>query len=472
MNRIADDNQNQRQSDDQMDEKEQLLARKLINHLFVLLRTAYIHRHDNEALIPPLQNIDRTTNEIFRMSGDNVIGLRVVSSTFFLNDTLVKLDQSSFENAEFLHIVSEELDVGEFEFHQGCNETDFRALMASVVNAVRGGQEAVANLQRSLGRIVLKKSVQMGTGKTVLDQRQFVLRTYALSLVFVSTMVKNWKTGRRPRMSEIKRMSQTLLDILDENAITLLGLTNLHAYKEHLANHWVNVTILAQIVGTAAGLNKSSLVRLGMMSLLHEVGMIDLPEQLINRIDTLSEVESAELARLPLLSVLRLLEFDGVGQETIDRVIAVWENYAHVPGNCAYYTQNRPDVLAQILAVCDAYDHLTTSRLGNIALLPDQALETLLVNSERKYAEWAVKLLAQCIGRYPIGTLVELNTGEKGIVVNRPASGVAADRPVLRMVAGGSQGAQVNLAHDTSRRIVCSLDPDHESVNVPHFFLD
>ncbi len=232
-------------------EREQQLARILINSLFVLLRTAYIHSQNNAALIRPLQTIHKISSIIFEHAGSNMFYLRLVSNTFFLNDTLVKLDQGSYQNASFLHVICEDLGVGEIEFHDGCAEKEFRELMSTVVDSIRKGPSAKDKLKRDLGNIKLKKAPEMGTARTLLDRRQYILRTYALALIFCNSMLETWPAGKRPRTSEIKRLTQNLLDIIEENAATLLGLTQMRAYRKHVANHFVNVAILALIIGPA-----------------------------------------------------------------------------------------------------------------------------------------------------------------------------------------------------------------------------
>ena len=120
--------------------------------------------------------------------------------------------------------------------------------------------------------------------------------------------------------------------------------------------------------------------------------------------------------------------------------------------------------------------------MGNLATRPDQALEELGSDSDDKFADWAVKLLAQCIGRFPIGSLVELSTGERGIVIGKPPPKTPADRPKVRLITdsdGNSlhSGVIVELSQRDSsgqylRSIGTTLDPELTPVNIPHFFLD
>ena len=412
---------------------EQRFGRGLVTNLFVLLKTAYVHQQNNTALHRPLANIQETVNALFRLTHNSVVTLRLAANAFFLNDTLIRLDRATYQNAEFLRIICSELRIETFEFYGGCQERAFRALMVAIVDAVRSDPPTLGPVTRDLETIYLKPPPNLLAHK-VQDRRQFALQSYALALMFTSQLLAHWPQAKRAPLSGVKRTVQSLLDVLAEDTITLLGLTQLHAYRQHLAYHLVHVSIVSLIIGRHAGLSRPELIQLGMTALLHELGARELPESLLECPTPLSTTAQAELAKLPLLSVRRLLALPGLGVEGMARIVAIFENRAHVPQAHTYHAQYTADVRAQIVAVADAYDHLTTSRLGHTAMPPDQALSVLLHNQEGKFATWAVRLLITAIGRYPIGTMVELDTGELGIVCDRPEEGTPGNRPKLRLI--------------------------------------
>jgi HD-GYP domain-containing protein (c-di-GMP phosphodiesterase class II) len=461
--------------------QEQHLARGLINCLFVLLKTAYIHQQNNAALHRPLANIQETIYALFAATQDDTVTLSLASNAFFLNQMLVRLDSTSFQNAEFLRIICGELRIGAFEFYDGCDEQAFRTLMVSIVEAVRGDTGTTARLTRDFGTIYLQPPPSTAN-KELLDRRQFILHSYALVLMFTSQMLACWPRGRRRPLSGVKRTVQSLLDIIEADSVTLLGLTQLQDYRWHLATHLVHVTILSLLIGRRTGLPRPELVRLGMTALLHEIGAIDLPQGLLEHTDGLSDAEKTALCTLPLLSVRRLLEFPRLGPDSLPRIVAVFENRAHIPTTHSYNAQLPADVRAQLIAVADAYDHLTTSRLGHTALRPDQALGVLLRNQEGRFADWAVQLLVAAIGYYPIGTLVELDTGELGIVSGQPEEGTPVNRPQIRLIAmpdGTSISTRIvvdlcetDAAGRPLRSIHKTVAPDLVPVNVPYYFLD
>lgn len=457
---------------------EQRLARALINNLFVLLKTAYMHQQNNAALIPPLEKIQETLLSLFQHTRADMARLRLVSKTFFLNDTLVRMDQGTFQNAEFLAILSEELDIGEWEFQKGSSENDLRTLMVTIVEGVRGGSP----LTRSLGTIQLQpRNPTVREAQSLLGLRQLALHAYAVALAFGANMLALWSQGKGPRLSAVKRVLQGLVDVVEKDPKPLLGLMHLGEYRKHAAHHFVNVAVLSLVIARRAGFTKSELVKVGMTAFLHEVGVIGLSRKIIDVTKPLRETEAAELAKLPLLSVCRLAEL-WAGSESLARLISVYENRAHIPSSLIYQTPRDPDPVSEIIMAADAYDHLTRSRLGNAAIPLDQALDLVLANPEGKFAEWAMKLLAEGIGHCPIGTLVELDTGELGIVFDLPVPGARTTCPRVRVIRDQSGApvpshvivnlSETNPAGQPLRTIGRTLDPEETGVNVAYFFLD
>jgi hypothetical protein len=205
---------------------------------------------------------------------------------------------------------------------------------------------------------------------------------------------------------------------------------------------------------------------------LHEFGLLDLPERLVERQEALGEAELALLKQLPLFSAARLLSFSSHGLQPLRHAATAHENRGHVPPSAPYAHRVAPDPVAQFIAAADAFDHLTSSRLGHKALRPDQALERILADRGQRFTSWAGRLLADAIGRFPVGTMVELNNGAQAIVFDLPAEGRRADRPRVRVIAGPGVGTVVDLAVTSSLAVVRSLDAVAHAVNVPHFFMD
>lgn len=98
------------------------------------------------------------------------------------------------------------------------------------------------------------------------------------------------------------------------------------------------------------------------------------------------------------------------------------------------------------MAIADRYDALTTARVYRKRnFTPHEALAYVIGNAGTLFDPILVKLFAEIMGLYPPGTLVELNSGELGVVCASPAVGRPLDRPKVRVVAGGEPGSILDL---------------------------
>jgi HD-GYP domain-containing protein (c-di-GMP phosphodiesterase class II) len=450
----------------------------------VLLRTAYLYEQNNAGLIRPLESVRGTIEALFTQAEEDTLSLKLVEDAFFLNKTLIRMDQGTFQNAEFLKVICDELDIGEWEFRKGCGEDEFRAVMKTIVAAVRGSSGTQSVLERDLKTIQLKPRTQATQCRQVLGKKS-MLQVYATAMAFAAGVVAAWASGKRQQLSGVKRVVQRVVGAVNDDPLTMLGLTNLRSYKTHLASHFVNVSIVSLLLARRVGLGKLDLVRVGMTAFLHELGASLLPDETIDAAEPLDDAQSAELDKLPLLSVSCLAEMAGGKPENPARIVSVYESQAYKAGGQPYRGEMLPDVFSEIVSTADAYDHLITSRMGHAALPPHKAIEQMLrAQGDERFARWAVGLLVNEIGSPPCGTLVEIDTGELGIVVGGPALGGIEGYPIIRLIADknrvpivggpilvnlGSNGAGGDQRVHAIRRILTPVGGDG---NIPQFFLD
>ena len=93
--------------------------------------------------------------------------------------------------------------------------------------------------------------------------------------------------------------------------------------------------------------------------------------------------------------------------------------------------------MTDVVRMSSAYDEATTStEAGGGGLSPDAAMRQILDDGGETYDEFLAKLFVNCIGAYPVGSMVELDTGELGVVVNLPIDPVHYNRPQVKVVTG------------------------------------
>jgi putative nucleotidyltransferase with HDIG domain len=237
------------------------------------------------------------------------------------------------------------------------------------------------------------------------------------------------KSGRAIR--SFQKIFSDILSCLNENkhALNLLASTKIH--ENHVYTHSLNVSIYACQLAIENGLPLKNIEEIGLGALLHDIGKMNIPPEILNKPGKLTEDEF-ELIKSHC-------EF---GFETLRKIHEIPVPVSH----CAFQHHERIDGLgyprglvedqihryAKILSVADVFDAVTSPRIYRSAMLPHKGLELLYAGSGTQFEEKQVKLFANGIAIYPQGLTVKLNDKRTGIVSNYNFK--SAGRPEIRII--------------------------------------
>jgi HD-GYP domain-containing protein (c-di-GMP phosphodiesterase class II) len=215
--------------------------------------------------------------------------------------------------------------------------------------------------------------------------------------------------------------------------MTITRLQQLQHFNAHIFSHVVNVSVLAMAIGIEQGVDAQTLEELAFGALLHDIGEMRLPLNLFRKGDALSAPERALLHQHPALGLTMLSDSREI-TETIRRIIL--EHHERYDGS-GYPSRLRGEAIAtlsQLVGLVDVYDALVTSRYGKPAMTPPQAIRQIYkLGLAGQFHKTQVEHMIQCLGVYPIGSLVELSTGERAVVVStRPELSV---KPSLKIIS-------------------------------------
>ncbi|MFZ5475361.1 MAG: HD domain-containing phosphohydrolase [Myxococcota bacterium] len=208
---------------------------------------------------------------------------------------------------------------------------------------------------------------------------------------------------------EVRRAMRLVVERAEAEPRVHLALSALADDEDVATRHCVHAAILAIALGQRLGLGRGDLVDLGLAALL----AADLPEGA----DEAAAVNAAgaQLARPPLSAGLAR------------RMLAVWEHKAPLDRG-----HGRLHLFARIVAVAVDYDALVARSGLRQGLLPDEALLRMQAQAGRRYDKALLKVFAEMLGPWPLGTAVLLDSGEVAIVyASTPGLG---QRPTVRLV--------------------------------------
>ncbi len=244
----------------------------------------------------------------------------------------------------------------------------------------------------------------------------------------------------------LEKTAQSLIRLVREiqaeikNNLDLLTLlSDVYTYDNYIFTHSLNVTMYALAIGMKLNLKDRELESLGLGAILHDVGKMKIPEEILFKPSQLTLEEYNEVKK-----------HAEEGFELLRSIPTV----SLVAAHCAYQHHERLDGsgyprgikgneihhFGKIIAVADVFDAVTSNRVYRQAMLPHEGLEILYAGSGKLYDKKMIEVFRQAVAVYPIGITVELNDGRKGVVSKQNLG--LSDRPFVRIFE--EHGEEVN----------------------------
>jgi HD-GYP domain-containing protein (c-di-GMP phosphodiesterase class II) len=231
----------------------------------------------------------------------------------------------------------------------------------------------------------------------------------------VRNVMNEVRMGKSIEGDRVKRAVNSMVDSILRNHDALASLTRLKSYDEYIFVHSLDVCILSLSMARHLSLPREEMVEIGIGALLHDVGKMKIPPQILKKPATLSEKEWVEVRKHPIYSLEIIEESKGISEQAKQLALQHHERYN---GN-GYPFGLKGEAISlcgQIAGIIDFYDAVTTDRPFQKAVQPHEAIRQLYEKGLGEFNRLMVERFIQCIGIYPFGTFVLLDTEEMGIV--------------------------------------------------------
>ena len=283
----------------------------------------------------------------------------------------------------------------------------------------------------------------------------------------VSVAQRLWDTAQaegKPDPNAGRGIVDSLAQAVAQNRTALLALTALKKYDDYTFTHMVNVSILTMGQARGVGIDGSQLREFGLAALMHDIGKVKTPTEILNKPDKLDEREFEIMKRHTVdgAEILRRTP----EMPTLAPIVA-FEHHLRLDGS-GYpdgVSRGQLNLATMLCGVADVYDAMRSQRHYQQAFPTDRILAVLQRNDGKQFDQNLVRRFAQLVGIYPAGNLVRLRTGEIAVVIRTYAPDPY--RPRVKVLRG-RDGAdlerpyEVNLWEATSddgTSIQAPLDP-------------
>lgn len=268
--------------------------------------------------------------------------------------------------------------------------------------------------------------------KNALDNEEKAKVFYDKALKIVTELISKTRSDEN-----IEYCMSTINDMLDElfNNL-LLGdsiLANVYekrAEEYYLPYHIVNVMILASFLGLRLGLNKSKMRDLGLACIFCDIGLDALKEI----VDKPTKLDDDELKKVKMhidISVKIMGRIQGIN-DIVKTSVKLHHERVDGSGYPNGYHSDRINMYAKIIGLVDTYEAMTHKRSYREGINGHKTIKLLLSSLKGAFDYEAMKLLINSMSVYPIGTIVELDSGEIARVIGvKPGSPL---RPLIAII--------------------------------------
>lgn len=235
-----------------------------------------------------------------------------------------------------------------------------------------------------------------------------------------STVLNMFSEARMGRAVDVKDAAELVTEItssVSRNADALISLARLKTTDDYTYMHSVAVCAMMISLANQLGLDQAQVKQAGMAGLLHDVGKMAVPLDILNKPAKLTEEEFASVRSHTVQGHHILRQIEGIGEAALDVSL---HHHEKIDGSGYPYNLKAADisVMAKMGAVCDVYDAITSNRPYKAGWDPARSIRHM-AGSAGHFDPVTMEAFVKAIGIYPTGSCVILQSGRLALVVDQ-----------------------------------------------------
>lgn len=311
-------------------------------------------------------------------------------------------------------------------------------------------------------------------GKSLAGELTSTKMTQRALLESVTDILQTLSKTGGVEFEEVQQITRSIMAETLNHEEAYIDLIRSREFTPALHDHALAVSTLAVLLGRSMGLEETTLQHLASAGLLHDVGLIKIPQSLHRPINQLSESELGIYVTHPIRGIEFLSQ-----QSSLPEEVEIMIREHHVAGNGAGYPTTIPyeeiQIPSRILRIVDEYEELLSGHQTGSPLSIRNALQTLYQQGNRGTLDKdLVANFISLIGIYPTYSLVELSTGERGIITGNSSENLL--QPTILLIQDAEHqplpepipfNFGVLSSQQPSPEIVHVLAPEEVGVQLP-----
>lgn len=246
--------------------------------------------------------------------------------------------------------------------------------------------------------------------------------------------IENGKGVSEKNLQSFNGIIAEIVENVLVNKDTMINMIDLKVFDDYTFYHSVNVAVLSIVIGVALNLNKKELFNLGLSSMLHDIGKVFIPKEILNKPGKLSEDEFEIIKTHSTVGYQYLKDHFNIPSAAYIGILQHHERYDG-RGYPSEAKGKKISIFGKIISVADVYDALTSNRPYRKAMSPSEAIEYVMGGGGTLFDPMVADCFTGKIAPYPVGTCVYLSNNTVGIVLENYSD--CSIRPKLKIIKHG-----------------------------------
>lgn len=357
-------------------------------------------------------------------------------------------------------------EIEKITIHRGVTIEELQGLLVEL--AERRSRTPIADrlAARGVRRVVVGRlsAEEAGPNQAGIEAAR---RVYGAAVQSAEELWNQAKAGEKPNPETARKIIDSLANIVNQDRTSLMALTALKKYDNYTFTHMVNVAALSMAQARALNIEGPLLREFGFAALMHDIGKVNTPLEVLNKPGKLTDEEFKIMKRHVIdgAHILRRTPEMPALAPVVAFEHHLKQDLSGYPENIGYRKLN---LCTMIVSIADVFDALRSNRPYREGLATARIRRLLAEQDSPAFNQVLLRRFINLVGLFPVGTIVRLNTEEVGVVTAehpedpfRPQVKVLFDRCGERLESPILANTWERDARgDFPRAVVEAVDPD------------
>ena len=394
-------------------------ADDFMKRLAAALRGAQLYSPSHPLVQRALDNLNESLTQL--LTDQPSIAVGVIGNEIIVGD--LPIPKAAESMGEMIRRLKS-LGIERIAFERGVTADELQTLALTIAHPERKPGEAAPGVEPADALAAFNSLPHIRVGRIQTEEKKeettadvaAIRRLYSDATNLASSVWDMAKSEGTPDPKAARALVDSLAQAVAANRTALIALTALKNYDNYTFTHMVNVSVLTMSQARTLGIDGAPLRELGLAALMHDIGKVRTPNEILNKPDKLTDAEF-EIMRMHVVDGAEILR--RTPEMPAMAPVIAFEHHLRNDGTGYPFGAKRGSLNlgTQLCGISDVYDAMRSQRAYQQAFPSDRILEVLRRNDGHQFDQNLVRRFTQLLGIYPPGNLVRLNDGAIAVVM-------------------------------------------------------